>query len=68
VQSILEKIVTITNRMTLGGEIETTMLRKGPLGARSIIRSTMNTVKGMKITNEMTLGGEKEPTMLKKRT
>jgi hypothetical protein len=68
VQSILEKIVTITNGMTLGGEIETTMLRKGPLGARSIIRSTMNTGKGMKITNEMTLGGEKEPTMLKKRT
>ncbi len=30
----------ITNGITLGGEIETTMLRKGPLGARSTIRST----------------------------
>jgi hypothetical protein len=35
----------IINGMTLGGEIETMMLRKGPLGARSIIRSTITTGK-----------------------
>jgi hypothetical protein len=40
VQSILEKRMMITHGMTFGGEIETTMLRKGPLGARSTIRST----------------------------
>jgi hypothetical protein len=28
--------------MTLGGEIETTMLRNGPLGARSIIKNTIS--------------------------
>ncbi len=32
----------ITNGITLGGEIETIMLRTGCLGARSIIRSTIN--------------------------
>jgi hypothetical protein len=41
----LEKGVTITNEMTLGGEIKTTMLRKGPLGARSTIRNIINTRK-----------------------
>ncbi len=44
-QSILEKRMMITNGMTLGGEIETTMLRKWHLGARSTIRSTINTGK-----------------------
>ncbi len=34
--------MTITNGMTLGGEIETTMLRKRPLGARSTIRNTIS--------------------------
>jgi hypothetical protein len=48
----MEKGVTITNGMTLGGEIETTMLRKGPLGVRSTIRSTTNTGKGMKLLME----------------
>ncbi len=32
----------ITNGMTLGGETETIMLRKGRLGARSIIISTIS--------------------------
>jgi len=39
---MLERGMKITNGMTLGGEIKTTMLRKGPLGARSTIRSIIN--------------------------
>jgi serine acetyltransferase len=42
------------------------MLRKGPLGVGSIIRSVINIGKGVMITNGMTLGGEMKTTMIRK--